>query len=350
MKPVDKTRLVRLAICVAAGSLAACGGGGGGGEDTPPAPVGPVATKADAVRAASVALGLYEALDPNVDPSTSAFVEPRFTAKSKSRRKSVPAKVAEVRDCDISGKRSDDPRTENRTYTLFGNGVVVDSETEQTSFNDCKEEYFAADQSSGNLTRKGLYEFGSGLDDEADSYTHVKFGNNGVNPALKYTAKFDELNDATPPQVVNTFTYEVSGLVENGSFIDRVESRVRNLAVKHTQKLGNAASTSLQATLGTASSSLVLVRDDEGRVSIDGPIEFSSSVAGCVGGAVLVDTVTPLVGDAGFTAGEMTLSSMGVTTRLKFNANGSVDVTVGNAAAQNVSAAEFAAAVENSGC
>ncbi len=348
MKPVDKTRLVRLAICMAAGSLAACGGGGGGG-DAPPAPTGPVATKADAVRTASVALGLYEALTPDLDPSASAFVEPRFTAKSLGRAKSVPAKAAVVSDCEISGKRSDDPKSGNRTFALFSNSVVVDSEGELTNFTDCKEGYSAADQSSGNLTRKGLYEFGAGLDGESDDYIYVKFGNNGVSPAQKYSAKFEELNDATPPQVVNTFTYDISGLVENGSFTDRDESRIRNLAITHTQKLGSAASTSLQATLGTTSS-LILVRDNAGKMSIDGPMEFSSNLPGCVGGAVVIDTVTPLAGDAGFTAGEMTLTSMGVTTRLKFNNNGSVDVTVNNGASQNVSAGEFAAAMDNGGC
>lgn len=343
MKPVDKTRLVRLAICVAAGSLAACGGGGGG--DAPPAPTGPVATKADAVRAASVALGLYEVLTPDLDPTAAAFVEPRFAAKSQGRAKSVPAKAPVQSDCDISGKRSDDVKEGNRTYTLFSNSVVVDSTGELTSFFDCKETYEATDQSTGNLTRKGLYEQGSGLDGESDDYIHVKFGDNDA----KYSAKFEELDDATPAQVVNTFTYEISGLIENGRFTDRDESRIRNLAVKHTQKLGSAAATSLQATLGTTSP-LILVRDNLGKMSIDGPMEFSSSVAGCVGGAVLVDTVTPLVGDAAFTAGEMTLTSMGVTTRLKFNNNGSVDVTVNNGAAQNVSAGEFAAAMDNSGC
>jgi hypothetical protein len=162
-----------------------------------------------------------------------------------------------------------------------------------------------------------------------------------------YQVRFDQQNDNG--QVVETDTYSAAGLIENGSFSDRVESRIRKLALSYEQTTG-ANTDSFLATLGTDATPLKLVRFGDGRQTIEGPVDFSSSKAACNGGEITVATPTPLSGDAGFTEGVLTLTSGGTTARLQFNANGDVDVTIGNGPAERVSGAEFISALNNQGC
>ncbi len=331
--------------------LSACGGGGGGGgtgggggDDT----VGPLATRTDALRAASVALGVYEAFDPNANDLL-PFADPLFAAKRARTAHAtvVRSKAAEQSDCFISGKRFDEELGNVRRFGLFDD-IAVDNAYTVTTFFACKDTFDADSGSVGVATFDGALETGGGRDDEeSDDYTYFLLGKSG-DATQNYHVVFEQQDDNE--QVVETDTYDAAGLIENGSFTDRIESRISRLVLRYTQKIGSAAATTFQATLAPDSAPLKLVRRDDGGQTIDGRIVFSSPNPSCVGGSIDVSTPTPLKGDASITEGVLMLASGNSTARLAFTASGDVDVTLGNRAAERVTAAEFQALLDNNGC
>ncbi|AXQ30348.1 hypothetical protein D0B54_17450 [Solimonas sp. K1W22B-7] len=341
--------MLRLAACTAVAIVAGCGGG----DDAPAA--GPVATRDDALRAASVVLGLHAVLDPSSGDLV-PFPEPRVSARSTA--KAMARSEPEVSECDLNGKRVDRDTTGVRNFTLFrgtaGAELPVDGSGAETLFADCQEEYAASDFSSGNLTRDGFLETGSGLDDQADSYAWVVLGRD----SRPYSVRFDELDESGTP--VGRSRYTASGVIENGDILRfdeegevveaYIESRFRNLSLSFAERRGAAATQTLQARLGTPARSFSLKRDEEGGVRIEGPLTFTSTRQGCVGGELEVETRSPLQGDAGIVAGEIVLSSLNVSARLKFREDGGVDIRIGDGAAQTVSAEEFESALADGGC
>ncbi|SEQ14222.1 hypothetical protein SAMN04488038_10482 [Solimonas aquatica] len=341
MNTILKRTLIASGCLWLGAGLSACGGGGGGGAQTPAA----VASKADVLRSLAVVLNAASDFDPQSEglyPLGDGSAAGSIATPGDTSATSV--------DCEISGKQSEDASTANRIYSLFSN-IVIESDTYHDLYTDCVASYLRSDSSSGELSINGALESGAGnydpvKEENTDDYRYVLFGKSG-DASKRLVAVYREQDEDN--NVTATQSYTLEGLIENGSFEDRVESRLRNLAVLESD--GSRAG-QLSLVLG-GDAALRLVRKNDGSLSISGPLSFSSSRnAECKGAALELATVSDLKSDGGtLVAGTLNISVDTTTASLSFQADGSAQLSVGGAAALSISKDELQAALNSaSGC
>lgn len=336
--------------------LAACGGGGGGSSDggsTPP--VGdssiPLSTKADLLRAASVAVTLYDVFDPNAD-SPVPFDNPAFgSSVAASKRNAMRPAVLAARapqavapapnatqNCRNGGSLNQDDSVANRLFTTFP--VTIEVQKTVSTYSACTLTFTGSGSASSTEVYEGSVEEGEGSDQTNDVYDYALLGTS-VSGGLPYSVTLTERDSSGAS---TTETFRLSGLVERGNFGDKVEVRVGGVVLNYSGRSSFSLST------GTASAPVKVVSLSADRATIDGTITYSSSASVCKGGSLAITTVTPVLISSGPTDGVIELQSGSSRARVSFGLDGSAQLTYPNGTSESASATEVTAALDASDC
>lgn len=309
--------------------LGACGGGGGGseGSEPPPATTVPLASKTEVLRALSISLSL---------PDLFASSALDLGAVQKAGSVSAFAKAAQA--CRDGGTQDDSSVSLDRQFRYFSRKLGLDEQT--TVYQGCKFVSAGGAGSSSTETYDGTVASGEGDDgDTGDYYSYTLFGT-AVSGGLPYSLRIDDRDNSGATQ---TQTLTLNGLVEQADLSDRLEVKAGDLRL-------TLVDGSQRFTLAIGTTPVSVVTQSDGRVQLNGDIEYSSTASGCVGGPLEITTVTPLTLVPGLQGGSLVLGSGAASTTVTFAADGSARITLPDHSQVSATAAEITAALEDAGC